>query len=221
MNPLDERTSGQGPREEAPALLRRFVVLGRRARPSPDFSLSDLPSTSGRLDVLLRCLRAALLVSHGLRRDTVVYLALLGDPAAPRTLRFDGESARYIRPDERALALLVQKSLSALVPAPCPGFVTVRPGIAVADGGLDLVLADLGPSAFYVLEEGAADLRACPRPRVSPVFFIGDDRGFDASARAVFAEHGARAASVGPVSLHADDAVVLVQNELDRWAVTG
>lgn len=199
-----------------PPSLRRFVVLGRRSRASPEFSLSDLPSTSGRLDVLLRCLRAALLVSHGLRRDTVVYLALLGDLAAPRTLRFDGATARFIRPDERSLAVLVQKSLSA--PAPGPGFVTVRPGIAVADGGLAEVLADLGPSTFYVLEEGAEDLRACPRPLASPVFFIGDDRGFDASARAVFAEHGARAVSVGPVSLHADDAVVLVQNELDRQA---
>lgn len=198
---------------------RRFVVLGRRAHVSTGFSLVDLPSTSGRLDVLLRCLRAALLVSHGLRRDTVVYLALLGDPEAPRTLRFDGESARFIRPDERSLALLVQKSLAA--PASGLGFVPVRPGIAVAEGGLEVVLADLGPSDFYVLEEGAADLRGCPRPLTSPVFFIGDDRGFDAQARVALAERGAHAVSVGPLSLHTDDVVVLVQNELDRRVALG
>ena len=60
--------------------MRRFVIVGQQATSSPHFSLLDLPSTSGRLDVLLRCLRAALLVSHGLRRDAVAYLVLLGDP---------------------------------------------------------------------------------------------------------------------------------------------
>src|SRR4051812_44596086 len=113
--------------------MRRFVVIGQRASASPDFSLLDLPSSSGRLDVLLRCLRAALLVSHGLRRDTVVYLVLLGGPRAPRALRVDGASARFLRPDERSLAILVQRSLAAEVEG--PGFVPVKPGIAVADGG--------------------------------------------------------------------------------------
>lgn len=193
---------------------RRFVVLGRRTPGSPAFSLVDLPSTSGRLDVLLRCLRAALLVSHGLRRDTIVYLVLLGAPEAPRTLRIDGATAKYLRPDERSLAILVQKSLAA--PARGPGFVPVRPGIAVAEGGLDVVLADLGAARFFVLEEGAEDLRDAPLGADPAVFFLGDDRGFDAATRASFAELGARAIGVGPVSLHADDVVALVHNELDR-----
>ena len=32
--------------------MRRFVVIGRTASASPDFSLVDLAGTSGRLDVL-------------------------------------------------------------------------------------------------------------------------------------------------------------------------
>src|SRR3954465_7473050 len=93
--------------------MRRFIVIGQKATASPDFSLTNLPASSGRLDVLLRCLRAALLFSHGLRRDTVVYLVLLGGPRAPRTLRIEGASAGYVRPDERALAVMVQKALAA------------------------------------------------------------------------------------------------------------
>src|SRR3954468_10373902 len=96
--------------------MRRFVVIGQKAIASPDFSLTDLPGTSGRLDVLLRCLRAALLVSHGLRRDTIVYLVLLGGEGAPRVLRVDGSAIRFVRPDERALALLVQKALGRATP---------------------------------------------------------------------------------------------------------
>ncbi len=104
------------------------------------FSLANLPASSGRLDVLLRCVRAALLFSHGVRRDTVVYLVLLGDPAAPRTLRIDGATVKFLRPDERSVAVLVQKALAA--PREGEGLVIVRPGIAVADGGLEVVLAD-------------------------------------------------------------------------------
>jgi diacylglycerol kinase family enzyme len=55
----------------------RLVVLGGKA--TGHFRLNDLPGTSGRLDALLRCLRAALLVSHGVRRHVSVYLVLGGD----------------------------------------------------------------------------------------------------------------------------------------------
>lgn len=197
--------------------MRRFVVIGQRATASPDFSLSDLPSSSGRLDVLLRCLRAAFLVSHGLRRDTVVYLVLLGGPSAPRTLRIDGASVRFLRPDERSLAVTVQKALAE--PAEGTGFVTVRPGIAVAAGGLSAVMNDLelaAPLAFFVLEEGAPDLRDAPLAGPDPVFFFGDHLGFHEASRARLSELGATAVGLGPVSVHADDAVVLVAHELDR-----
>ena len=194
--------------------MRRFVVIGRRATASPDFSLSNLPASSGRLDVLLRCVRAALLVSHGLRRDTVVYLVLLGTPEAPRILRVDGPTARFIRPDERSLAVLFQKALAQ--PLTGPGFTTLRNGIAVAAGGLSVVLADLGPGAPYLLEEGAPDLREVALDAPDLIFFLGDHLGLDAATRTALVDLGATAASVGPVSVHADDAIVLVANELDR-----
>ena len=164
--------------------------------------------------MLLRCVRAALLVSHGLRRDTVVYLVLLGTPDAPRVLRVDGPTARFVRPDERSLAVLVQKALAQ--PLTGPGFTTLRNGIAVAAGGLEAVLADLGPGAPYLLEEGAPDLREVALDAPNPVFFLGDHLGLDDATRAALAHLDATAIGLGPVSVHADDAIVLVANELDR-----
>lgn len=194
--------------------MKRFVVIGRRATASPDFLLVDVPGTAGRLDVLLRCLRAALLVSHGLRRDVVVYLVLLGGPRAPRCLRVEGAAARFLRPDERSLATLVQKALAA--PAEGRAFVAVRPGIAVADGGLDAVIEDLGEGALYLLDEGGEDLREAVLDARDGVFIVGDHLGFDEATRArVDALHPV-ALRVGPVSVHADDVVALVSNELDR-----
>src|SRR5688572_29532366 len=98
-----------GPGEQA--RVRRFAVIGQTASAAADFSTEDLPSSSGRLDILLRCVRAALLVSHGVRRDVVVYLVLKGGERAPRVLRIAGQHAQFLRPDERSLALLVKKTL--------------------------------------------------------------------------------------------------------------
>ena len=156
----------------------------------------------------------------GNRHDTVVYLVLLGGPRAPRTLRIEGATARFLRPDERSLAVLVQKALAAPVEAGGDGFVQVRPGVAIAEGGLEAVLADLGPATLHVLEEGAPDLREAPLAGRDVAFFLGDHVGFDETTRARLAAVGAIPVGVGPVSVHADDAVALVVNELDRPATS-
>jgi len=212
-------------------MTRRFVIVGQKATASPDFSLVDIAGTSGRLDILLRCLRSALLVSHGLRRDTIVYLVLLGGALAPRVLRVDGRHVRFIRPDERMLAILVQKALARSSPDAEPGvFVEIRPGLAVARGGVDAVLADLGaalgsgdakPVATYVLEEDARDLRDGPLASDDVVVFVGDHHGFDEATRARLAAAGAVAIGVGPISVHADDAITIVCNEMDRRRAAG
>jgi tRNA (pseudouridine54-N1)-methyltransferase len=194
--------------------MRRFVVIGQRARATPDFSLSDIPSTSGRLDVLLRCLRAGLLVSHGVRRDTIVYLVLLGDPEQPRIVRFDGPGAKYMRPDERSLASVVRKALATA--AEGGEFTRVREGIAVADGGLDRLWRELEGSRCVLLEEGAPDLRDTALPNGDLAFVIGDHIGLPDGARDALLARGAQIVSVGPLSVHAEDVVTLVANELDR-----
>jgi tRNA (pseudouridine54-N1)-methyltransferase len=200
-------------------MTRRFVVIGQKATASPDFSLVDIAGTSGRLDILLRCLRSALLVSHGLRRDTIVYLVLCGGEHAPRVLRVDGRHIRFVRPDERQLAILVQKALARTPPGGEPNvFVEIRAGLAVASGGLDAVLADLGsaPVTMYVLEENARDLRDGPLAAKDVVVFVGDHNGFEPSLRARLESLGATPIGVGPLSIHADDAVTIVCNEMDR-----
>jgi tRNA (pseudouridine54-N1)-methyltransferase len=190
--------------------MRRFVVIGRTASASPGFLLHDLPGTSGRLDLLVRCVRAALLVSHGIRRDTQVYLILLGGPDAPRTIRIDGAIAEYLRPDERSLAGRLQKAL--LAPRGTERFTELTGGLAIADGGLDVVLGELGEGAHYVLDERGADVRSL-RLALDCVIFVGDHLGFDEATRARLT---GTAISVGPVSVHADDAIAIVNNELDR-----
>ncbi len=196
--------------------MRRFVVIGQKATASDAFSLDDLPATSGRLDVLLRCVRAALLVSHGLRRDTIIYLVLQGGPRAPRSIRIDGRTAEYVRPDERSLAGAIRSLLKHVRPPSGAVFSEATRGVAIADGGLESVIADLGDFVPYVLDESASDLRDAVVDLERPVFFVGDHLGFDDDARARLAALGSTPLSVGPISVHADDAITLVSNELDR-----
>lgn len=196
--------------------MRRFVVIGQKATASPDFSLDDLPGSSGRLDVLLRCVRAALLVSHGVRRDAVVYLVLGGGPRAPRTVKLDGAAAEYLRPDERSLAGAVRSMLGWTEDR--PAFAEPLRGVSIARGGLDVVLADAGACTKYVLEPGGRDVRDAALELSDALFFVGDHLGFDEATRERLATLGASPLSVGPLGVHADDAVCVVSNELDRRA---
>ena len=195
--------------------MRRFVLIGQTASASGDFSVEDLPATSGRLDVLLRAVRAALLVSHGLRRTVQVYLLLRGGGAEARLLRINGASAKFLRPDERSLATLVKKTLSA-VETPSRSFVEVRPGLELRQGDLSELLDELGDAPCFVLHEGGADIRAQSFASDDAWFFIGDHVGFDVVSLALLERRGCQRLSVGPLSLHSDDVVTLVSNELDR-----
>jgi tRNA (pseudouridine54-N1)-methyltransferase len=197
--------------------MRRFVIIGQKATASDDFLIEDIPGTSGRLDVLLRCVRAALLISHGIRRDVVVYLVLLGGSRAPRVLRVDAAAARFVRPDERSLATLAKKALANGTDARAGEFVDVRPGISVMCGGLEDAIPDLGAATLYVLDERASDIREIADfGRNDSAFFLGDHLGFDDATRALLEAIGARRMSVGPTSLHAEDVIAIVSNELDR-----
>jgi tRNA (pseudouridine54-N1)-methyltransferase len=205
-------------------VVRNFAIIGQKASSTEDFILDDLPGTSGRLDVLVRCLRAAMLSSHGIRRGVVVYFVLLGGPLAPRIVRVDGAGVQFLRPDERSLAVRMKKVLASRADEPPTGtsvdpsaWFTVKPGFAVARGGFERVLADVDDATPYILDEDAPDIREAPGLGTShALFVIGDHLGVPEDVRAQLDAVGARRISIGPVSVHADDVVTLVTNELDR-----
>jgi len=198
-------------------VVRNFAIIGQKASSTDEFILDDLPGTSGRLDVLVRCLRAAMLSSHGIRRGVVVYLVLLGGPLAPRVVRVDGAGVQFLRPDERSLAVRIKKVLASRDDEGTTSWVTVRPGFAVARGGFERVLADVDDARPFILDENAPDVRETRGlGDFHALFVIGDHLGIPDDIRARLDAIGAQRISIGPVSLHADDVVTIVTNELDR-----
>lgn len=190
--------------------MRTFVLVGHEAPTTGDFSLRDLPGGAGRLDVLVRCVTAAFLLSHDIRRDTTAYLCLLGPPDPPRTLRFVGRELRHLHPDERSTAALIRKALRAGREG---GSV---PGVYVRRRGLAEVLETVGEGLVYLREDGE-DLRSADLP-ANPTFLLSDHRDLTPTEEELVAAHDPLVVRAGPVSLHADHVVVLVHNELDRRA---
>ncbi len=197
-----------------------FVVIGQKAEASGEFLPDDVPGTSGRLDVLLRCVRAALLWSHGIREDVTIYLVLCGGPRAPRAVRIEGSSARFVRPDERSLAVLLRKTLASHADEGVDGFVEARPGVAIASRGLESVLTEIGTAPKFILEESGPDVREAGDLARQATFFLGDHLGFDERVHERLTSQ-ARPLRVGPRSLHTEDVITVLLNEIDRRSLTG
>lgn len=187
--------------------MRTFVVVGHEAVTSGDFDLKDLAGATGRLDVLLRCVNSAFLLSHNIRTDTALHLVLLGPPDPPRTLELVGAELRYLNPDERSTAALLRKALAK-------GEGPSTPGIVARRAGLEPLLETHGDRLVHLREDGE-DLRTAALP-ADPVFLLSDHRDLTPEEEAAVRARDPRVVSAGPRSLHADHVIVLVHNELDR-----
>ncbi|MDW7776289.1 MAG: tRNA (pseudouridine(54)-N(1))-methyltransferase TrmY [Methanosarcinales archaeon] len=244
--------------------MREFIVVGHRAVTDGQFSLNDLPGSAGRMDIMCRCVNSALFLSHDLRRDTVIYLVLLGVPGPSKIVKISGRDVRYLNPDERSSGSLIKKALelkSAI------RWKESTPGVWVRQGGLEDLLAELnfdtgiddgngnssdndaggsvnkdagreidddtrgrenedgGASAvedigckLYYLHEDGIDIRdemKGPLPKRA-IFILGDHEGMTTDEEQKIIDAGASSLNVGPLSLHADHCIIVVNNELDR-----
>lgn len=190
--------------------MRQFVVVGHDAPTDADFSLEDLPG-AGRLDLLARCVTAALLVSHGVRDDSRVHLVL----ADEFTLTVDGATVRRLNPDERSTAALVRQALEQREDAIGHQPVETTPGVELRRRGLEPTLDDVCRAATPVLLHGDGDPVADVEPPSDPAFVLSDHHAFTDAERERVVDRGASAVSLGPRPLHADQAVVVAHNWLD------
>jgi tRNA (pseudouridine54-N1)-methyltransferase len=193
--------------------LRRFVVLGHRAITSADFKLDDLCGSTGRLDILLRCVNSAFFLSHGVRRDVEITLMLLGEPNPPKTIRINGTEVKYLNPDERSTAALIRNALLQKG----EGERKCSPGIYVSERDYQEVLSNISKDSqiFYLKEEGE-DIRSIMQFPDDCTFVLGDDQDLTETEEEIVMSYDSRKVSLGPISYHADHCITLVNNELDR-----
>ena len=195
--------------------MRQFVVLGHDAPTTPDFPLDDLPGAAGRLDVLCRCVSAALFRSHDIRENTEVFL-VLGDEV---TVRIDAGDLQYMNPDERNVASLLQQALEAKGQAIGHREAESTPGIHVSTRGFEPVLDAVSGTVVELHEDGAplADVE----PPADPTFVLSDHRDFTDEEAALLADASDQRVRVGPEVLHADHTVTVAHNYLDTDGFEG
>ena len=192
--------------------MRRFIVLGHRAITSADFKLDDLCGSTGRLDILLRCVNSAFFLSHGVRKDVEITLMLLGEPNPPKTVRIDGAEVKYLNPDERSTAALIRNALLQKG----EGERRCSPGIYVSERSYEEVLSNVSKeSGMYYLKEDGEDIRSATFGEDN-TFVLGDDQDLTEEEESVLMRYEPRKVSLGPISYHADHCITLVNNELDR-----
>ena len=186
--------------------MTSFAILGHTTTTDSTFSLNDLAGGAGRLDVLCRCVNASLFLSHSLRRDTECSLILQGKPDAIKTIRFTGSSIRSLNPDERSPAALIKKALAL----PCGSeFREAAPGVTVRKSGLHRLLSE---GTYAILDENGTDIRKATK--LPSAFLLSDHMNFTPEEEELIAS--CPRFSVGPAVLHADHAIVILLNELDR-----
>ena len=195
-----------------PNPMRTFIIVGHKATTTPNFSLEDIPGTSGRLDILCRCINAAFVLSHGIRHDVRVLLVLCGGEQ-PKTICLRGEDLRHLNPDERTTAALLKKALAM---AAGPDWSRSTSGIFVRTGGLIELLSGLKGTRIVYLRVDGADLgRDADGNNEDVAFILGDHMGMTPEEEGLILKAGADVVSIGPVSLHADHCIVIINWFLD------
>ena len=178
--------------------MRRFAVVGHRAMSKGKLPLNDLTGAGGRMDVLVRALMAGLLTSHGLRRNTVVVLHLMGGPGPPRRIKFDGSELKGLHADERSIAGTIGKVIATPLP-PIGHWQPITAGITHSGGDLRLTLREWNDAPTVVLDADAprlwsesAVLPSSSAPNETPMNFIlsddqplGDLEGVDVLQRSL------------------------------------
>ena len=193
--------------------MASFIVIGQKVCTDGRFSLNDLTGSTGRLDVLLRCINSSFMLSNDIRRDVDLYLVLQGEPDAPKVLHFKGSELKYLNPDERATAALVKNAL--MKKNITSKFERSTPGINIARLDFPELLEQFkGRRIVYLKEEGQpvgdAELRH------DDVFVLGgkDDISV-AEEELIAAWPDTLKISLGPYSLHADHCITITLNRLD------
>ncbi|KAL1519827.1 hypothetical protein AB1Y20_023333 [Prymnesium parvum] len=250
----------------APLAPQPFVGRARAHRPAPPRGTRDLlvlchgvprrvaagavrldELPHGRVDLMARCVCAALFYSHGVRKAARVALLL---PEWRRALRVDGAAVKGLRPDERTIGEALRRALLAAPPLAAGGREAEGRGERGGEGGggeggaagevrdapagwsvvdgegasLEGMLASLlggdeAPQLVVLHEEGERleKVIGAGEPR-AVVLVIGDATGFLRTEEEVLQRFNAKPASLGRLPLLASQCIVISHNVLDNAA---
>jgi len=197
-------------------LKRIFILKASTARTDNKFTIKDLPGTSGRLDVVCRCILSSLLLSEDHRVDTIFYAVLEGPPRPSITVEVNGEKIEELPRDELKVALILKGLLD---PEKTPDIVS---GFKLMNKGFqDIVEEKLCESETYFLHRAGKSINEVlsgflnlKRPQLT--FILGDHIGLNQNDIKYLVERGIKPISLGPKEYLGSHCISLIQEKLDR-----
>ena len=211
--------------------MRNFIIVGHRAVTDSNFSLNDLPGSGGRMDILARCINAAFVLSHGIRKDVEVAVLLLGPEEPPKSVRFVGAVLKYLNPDERSTGALIRNALvkhSAMKTNSNPeqpitsgtfkDEIKSSPGVYISSTDLKGLLKFYsGKSQIVYLLESAPNISETKIgvDDEDLTFILSDDKDLTEDEEKMIRKYSKAEFSVGPEILHSEHCITIVHNILD------
>ncbi len=193
----------------------RVFVLWSHGITSPEFRLNDLPSSGKRIDLVARSIISALWLSHSIRNDTIIYVVLNGAPEPPKTIVFH-PGIKRVAPDERSIALWIQKALAKYRGRRDKEWFELSNGIMISGRSFQDVIKSLSEDyeKFYVLDEKGKDVGKVKLEK-DAVYILGDHKGIPKNDMA-FALRKGEKVSLGKKSYLSSFSISVIHWLLDR-----
>ncbi|MCS7386187.1 MAG: tRNA (pseudouridine(54)-N(1))-methyltransferase TrmY [archaeon GB-1867-005] len=195
-------------------MKRIFVLKASTAITSPNFLLRNVAGTSGRLDVVCRCILSAFRVDGLIRNYVDFYAVLEGPPSPGKVLSVHGSLLRGLPESEVEVASIIRDLL-----AMGEGLHPNNPAFRIDKGDfrrLILNLVSSGVKLLYLHERGIPIERLKFDFKSSHAFILGDHLGLDAGSERFLDSIGAGRVSLGPLSYLASHCITILHEELDR-----
>ncbi len=189
---------------------RIFVLVANKAVTSK-FNLNDLAGSAGRMDIVCRFISQSLFISHGIRKNVTSYTILKGPPNPCKTIKIIGKEVKYLAPDERNIAGMINKALGLKTNRE---WEKVSHGVYISNKSLPSLLDEFeGRNIYYLHEKGEklSDIKIA-----DPVFIVGDHLGLNREDEKEVIKRAESVISLGEVSYQADQCITILNYLLDR-----
>jgi len=188
---------------------RHFYVKSHGITDWRHINLKDLPGSSGRLDIIARCINAAFWLSGEIRRDVIFHTILHGEPSPPVYIRLEGEKLRKVSPDERSIAIFLKKALERM-----DEMEETSPGIFASHKSFEELVKENEDKEFYLLDE-----EGMPIDKIkfkNPFFFLGDNKDLTTKEKKFLIKEGAKLVSLGKKSYLSSHCIAILNWWMDR-----
>ncbi|MCS7096909.1 MAG: tRNA (pseudouridine(54)-N(1))-methyltransferase TrmY [Candidatus Methanomethylicia archaeon] len=189
---------------------RIFLVKSSTAFTEPIFDLKCISSSSGRIDVVCRCILNSFFIDKSIfRRNVIFYSVLEGPPSPPKTICIDGSKVEKFILNEVWIASVIADLMSG---KSFSGFNIHKMGFKdiiekLVKGNVKLIYMH---ENGILIDEFKFDLNS------NYCFIIGDQFGLDLSSEKYLEFIGVPKISLGRVPYLSSQCIWLINNFLDE-----